>query len=182
MECLVVRHTQSFYTEQVILALKSLPSSSLAEYYGVNPPRRHLVFSFPAHLFLFLCFEFTNRTNLLKTLIPFLWGAAINTDEALLPCLLLTSWYAAGFITDHRPGPVPVHAWPRSWETLLYYSVVLHLWLFPTQPFLLEYQENRKYFTSVWEVKIFSCVSNGVSIKIHNSFFNETEDKCEEFS
>ena len=156
MECLVVRHTQSFYTEQVILALKSLPSSSLAEYYGVNPPRWHLVFSFPAHLFLFLCFEFTNRTNLLKTLIPFLWGAAINTDEALLPCLLLTSWYAAGFITDHRPGPVPVHAWPRSWETLLYCSIVLHLWLFPTQPFLLEYQENRKYFTSVWEVKIFS--------------------------
>ena len=32
----VVRHARSFYTEQVILVLKSLPSSSLAEYYGVN--------------------------------------------------------------------------------------------------------------------------------------------------
>lgn len=57
----MVRHTQSFYTELVILALKSLPSSSLAEYYGVNNlPERGL---FP----------------------PSLWAG-----PALTPCLLLS--------------------------------------------------------------------------------------------
>ena len=173
MECLVVRHTQSFYTELVILALSPSPIPhwlstmgwtiflNVAKVcslplYGLAPPW-HLVFSFPAHLFLFLCFEFTSRMNLLKTLIPFLWGAPINADEALFPCLLLTSWHAAGFLTDHRPGPVPVHAWPRRWGPLLYCSTILHVCLFPTQPFLLQYQENRNYHLSLRGQNFFWC-------------------------